>query len=135
MRRPPRLIATVLMRLRCREAARGDEGLSTMNGTTREPQPRGTGTGLYLRLLTWSFALFNSVRVAAYLPTAWALQQSGDSNQHSLWTWLAWFGANLTTAAWLYEVDGQRLGRVAMVSACNAAMCLSVSVLIAWYRL
>jgi hypothetical protein len=28
---------------------------------------------LYLSVLTWSFALFNSVRVLAYLPTIWAI--------------------------------------------------------------
>jgi len=104
-----------------------------MDATTHGARLRETG--LYLRLLTWSFALFNTVRVAAYLPTMWAVHQSGDSNQHSLWTWLTWLFANLTTAAWLYEKDGQRLGRVAVVSACNAGMCLVIAVLIVWYRL
>lgn len=106
-----------------------------MDMTTLEAQPRGIGTGRYLRLLTWSFAVFNTVRVAAYLPTIWAAHQSGESNQHSMWTWLTFFSANLTTAAWLYEKDGQRQGRVVIVSACNAAMCLAVSMLIVWYRL
>lgn len=106
-----------------------------MDVSTSELLSRTNGTGWYLRVLTWSFALFNTVRVAAYLPTMWAVLQSGDSNQHSLWTWLTWLGANLTTAAWLYEKDGRRLGRVAVVSACNAGMCLAVSALIVCYRL
>jgi hypothetical protein len=112
--------------------------VNTLRDFICEARPLGMGTGTrsgpYLRLLTWSFVLFNTLRFAAYLPTVWAIQQSGDSNQHSLWTWLTWFGANLTTAAWLYEQDGQRLGRVAIVSACNAAMCLGVSVMLVWYR-
>jgi len=48
-------------------------------------------------------------------------------------TWLTWFGAKLTTAAWLYEQDGQRLSRAAIVSACNAAMGLGVSLMLIWY--
>ncbi len=106
-----------------------------MDMTTRQAGPPSTGDGLYLRLLTWSFALFNSLRVAAYLPTIWAVYQSGDSSQHSLWTWLTWFGANLTTAAWLYEKDGRRPSRVSVVCACNAGMCMAVAMLIVWYRL
>lgn len=106
-----------------------------MDVIIRETRTRGTVTDLYLRVLTWSFTLFNTVRVAAYVPTIWAVHQSGDSSQHSLWTWLTWFGANLTTAAWLYEKDGQRLSRVSIVSACNAAMCLAVTMLIVWYRI
>lgn len=109
--------------------------MSAGDGTTSDIRLRSTGGGAYLRLLAWVFGVFNAVRLVAYLPTVWALQQSGDSNQHSLWTWLGWFGANVTTAAWLYEQDGQRLGRVAFVSACNAALCLVISLLILWYRL
>lgn len=105
-----------------------------MAATTRDAALRATRRDAYLRLLTWAFAMFNTLRVVAYLPTTWALYQSGDSSQHSLWTWLTWFGANLTTAAWLYEKDGHRLGRVAVVSAGNAAMCLAVSLMILWCR-
>lgn len=105
-----------------------------MDMTNREAEAQCAGKGLYLRLLTLFFALFNSVRVAAYLPTIWAVYQSGDSSQHSLWTWLTWFGANLTTAAWLYENNGRRMGRVSIVSACNAAMCMTITVLLVWYR-
>jgi hypothetical protein len=84
----------------------------------------------YLRVLAWAFTLFNSVRVAAYLPTMWAICQSGDSSQHSLWTWCTWVGANATMAAWLYETHDRRIDRVVMVNAGNAAMCAAVVVLI-----
>jgi hypothetical protein len=84
----------------------------------------------YLRGLAWAFTLFNSVRVAAYLPTMWAICQSGDSSQHSLWTWCTWVGANATMAAWLYETHDRRIDRVVMVNAGNAAMCAAVVVLI-----
>ncbi len=83
----------------------------------------GTARTQYLRILAWAFTLFNSVRMAAYLPTIWAIHVSGDSSQHSLFTWCTWLGANATMAAWLYEQDGQRLGRAAMVNIGNATMC------------
>ena len=108
-----------------------------MDGTTHDGtlhEPCG-GRYLYVRLLTWFFTLFSSLRLIAYLPTTWSIYQSNDSSQHSLWTWLTWFGANLTTAAWLYEKDGRCLGRVAIISASNAGMCLAVSVLIVLRRL
>jgi hypothetical protein len=89
---------------------------------------------VYLAALTWSFALFSSVRILAYLPTMWAIHQSGDASQHSLWTWVTWFGSNLTMAAWLYEQGGQRLGRAVVVNLCNAIMCAAVIALIAYYR-
>jgi hypothetical protein len=89
---------------------------------------------IYLAVLTWSFTLFSSVRVVAYLPTLWAIHQSGDSTQHSLWTWFTWFGANLTMAAWLHEHNGGRIDRAVAVSLCNAAMCAATLVLIAMHR-
>ena len=85
---------------------------------------------LYLSVLTWSFAFFNSVRVLAYLPTIWAIYTSGDSQQHSWFTWLTWAGANATMAAWLYEQNSRRFTRAAAVNACNAVMCLATLVLI-----
>ena len=106
-----------------------------MDMTTRQAGPPSTGDGLYLRLLTWSFALFNSLRVAAYLPTIWAVYQSGDSSQHSLWTWCSWLGANVTMAAWLYEQNGQRLGRAVVVNIGNAAMCAVTVTLIVAHRI
>lgn len=95
----------------------------------------GRGRALYLHLLGWAFSIFSSLRMLSYLPTLWAIHLSGDSSQHSLWTWLTWFGANLTMAAWLYEQDGQRVSRVTLVSLANAVMCLSTVALIVWYRL
>jgi len=95
--------------------------------------PRRSRT-VYLAVLTWAFTLFNSVRMLAYIPTMWAVQASGDSSQHSLWTWCTWLGANLTMAAWLYEQNGQRLGRAVVVNIGNAAMCAATVVLIIAYR-
>ena len=88
----------------------------------------------YLAALTWAFTLFNSLRVVSYLPTMWAIQASGDSSQHSLWTWGTWLGANVTMAAWLYEQNGQRLDRAVIVNFGNAAMCAVTVVLIAAHR-
>jgi hypothetical protein len=93
--------------------------------------PRGS---LYLRSLTWLFTLFGSVRVLAYLPTAWAIHSSADSSAHSLLTWLTWVGANLTMAAWLHEQNGRRVNRAVVVNACNAAMCVGISALIVLHR-
>lgn len=90
---------------------------------------------LYLKLLTWAFTLFNTVRVAAYLPTMWAIQASSDSSQHSLWTWLTWLGANATMAAWLHEHNGRRMNRAVAVNSGNAAMCLAMVVMIVGHRL
>lgn len=102
---------------------------------TALPGAPSTRRTVYLRLLTWLFTLFNSVRVLAYVPTAWAIFVSGDSSQHSLWTWGTWFGANLTMAAWLHEQNGQRMNRAAVVCACNAFMCGATAVLILVFRL
>lgn len=90
---------------------------------------------LYLRVLTWAFTLFSSARVAAYLPTLWAIHASGDSSQHSLLTWLTWAGSNLTMAAWLYEQSERRMNRAIAVNLGNASMCIAGSALIVWYRL
>lgn len=60
-------------------------------------------------MLSWSFALFSSARILAYLPTMWAIHQSGDASQNLLWTWVTWFGSNLSVAVWLYEQGGQRV--------------------------
>jgi len=95
-----------------------------------QPVPRTT----YLVLLTWAFTLFNSVRTLAYLPTMWSIWASGDSSQHSLWTWCTWLGANATMAAWLYEHNGQRINRAVMVNIGNATMCAATVVLITAHR-
>jgi hypothetical protein len=89
----------------------------------------------YLAVLAWTFALFNAARVVAYLPTIFAIWSSGDSQQHSWFTWLTWTGANLTMAAWLYEQDGHRITRTVAVNACNAGMCLATLILIVALRL
>lgn len=93
-----------------------------------------TPRALYLRVLTWAFTLFSSVRMLAYLPTIWAIVQSGDSSQHSLWTWCTWLCANATMAAWLYEVEGQRVSRAVVVNAGNALMCAATILAIAIHR-
>jgi hypothetical protein len=96
--------------------------------------PRAGLRAAYLTVLAWAFGLFNTVRVFAYLPTIWAIYQTGDSSQHSLWTWLTWLGANATMAAWLYEKDGQRTSGPMWVNAANAVMCAAAVVLIVAYR-
>jgi hypothetical protein len=101
-------------------------------GPTAAPRPAPPST--YLALLTWAFTLFNSVRTLAYLPTMWSIWASGDSSQHSLWTWGTWLGANTTMAAWLYEHNGRRINRVVTVNIGNAAMCAATVVLIVAHR-
>ena len=96
--------------------------------------PAAPSRSRYLTLLGWAFTLFNSVRVFAYLPTMWTLVQSGNSSQHSLWTWFTWFGANLTMALWLRERNGGRFDKAASVNLCNATMCGTMFVLILWLR-
>lgn len=88
----------------------------------------------YLRALTWAFMLLTAARLMAYLPTALAIVQIGDSRQHSLWTWLIWVGANTTMAAWLYETNGCRMDKAIGVSIANAVACALMAALIVWYR-
>ena len=102
-----------------------------MNPSTVAPVPRRS---LYLVVLAWCFGAFNAVRLLTYLPTIAAIVTSGRSDQHSLLTWLAWFGANLTMALWLYEQDGRRFGGAVAVNAGNAAMCLITAVVIGLHR-
>jgi hypothetical protein len=102
-------------------------------GAGRPSPSRARST--YLALLTGAFTVFNSVRILAYLPTLWAIHATGDSSQHSLWTWLTWMGANATMAAWLFENNGQRLSRAVVINACNAVMCIMTVVLIVGHRL
>ncbi len=106
-----------------------------MQSAIASPRNQDPAHGAYVLVLSWLFAAFNSVRVLAYLPTLWAIHVSGDSSQHSLWTWLTWLGANLTMAAWLHETNGRQFSRAAIVSACNAFMCLLTVALIAGHRL
>lgn len=95
---------------------------------------RGADREAYLTVLTWAFTFFNSARTAAYLPTVWAILRSGDSSQHSLWTWLTWLGANITMALWLRERNSGRLDRAALVNVANAGMCCVVLAAICWVR-
>ena len=87
-----------------------------------------------IRLLGLAFALFGTLRLVSYLPTLLAIHASGDSSQHSLWTWGIWLGSNFTMAAWLYEANGQRMDRAIGLSLCNAAMCAAAVALILFYR-
>ena len=89
---------------------------------------------LRLQALTWAFTFFNSVRMLAYLPTTWAIFSSGDSSQHSLWTWFTWLGANATMAAWLHEHNGHRIDKAVVVNIGNALMCLATLIVILAYR-
>lgn len=86
------------------------------------------------QLLAWAFALFNGLRMLAYLPTAWAIHASGDTSAHSLWTWAVWLGANLTMAGWLRERNGGRPDRAVLVSLGNASMCALMLAVLAWHR-
>lgn len=112
-----------------------DAGSRGPQGAAPAERGRGPLRRGYLLVLTWAFTLFSAVRVFTYLPTIWAIQASGDSSQHSLWTWFTWAGANLTMAAWLYEHSDQRCNRAVAVNLVNAAMCLITSALIVALRL
>jgi hypothetical protein len=89
---------------------------------------------LYPRPLFGAFALTNAIRVLSYLPTLWAIHASGDSSQHSLWTWCAWFGSNLATGLWQVERNARRLDATAAVLLMNATMCATAIALIVAYR-
>jgi hypothetical protein len=78
--------------------------------------------------------LLTAARLLAYSPTVLAIIESGDSRQHSLWTWLIWVGANLTMAAWMYEHNAQCVDKAIGVSLANAAACGLTSAVILWYR-
>lgn len=88
----------------------------------------------WIALLGWLFALFNSARIVAYVPTIWAVAVSGDSSQHSLWTWGTFLGGNVTMALWLWEQNHRRMNRAIAVSAINAFMCVAIVTVIAWTR-
>lgn len=85
-------------------------------------------------LLSAAFALFNSLRIVAYLPTLAAINASGHADQHSLFTWLTFLGANLTMALWLHEQNGRRMNRAIAVNAFNAFMCGAIAASIGWLR-
>lgn len=105
-----------------------------MNAATGTVARSGEARALYQRLLGWAFLAFNSLRVLSYLPTIAAIVLSGHSDQHSLWTWCTWLGANVTMACWLYENDGRRINRAVAVGIGNAVMCLATVLAIVLYR-
>lgn len=99
------------------------------------PAHRVDVASLYLNVLTGLFTLFSSVRVLTYLPAIAAIVASGDSSQHSLWTWGTWLGSNLTMAVWLWEQNGRHASRAIWANLCNAAMCALTVAVIAANRL
>jgi hypothetical protein len=83
---------------------------------------------------TVAFTALNGLRVFAYLPTLLAIHASGHADQHSLFTWITFCGANLTMALWLVEQHG-RIDKAVAVNALNALMCGVIAGLIGWTRL
>jgi hypothetical protein len=81
-----------------------------------------------------AFTAMNALRVLAYLPTLLAIHASGHADQHSLFTWLTFCGANVTMALWLHEQHG-RVDRAVAVNALNALMCAAIAAMIGWTRL
>lgn len=100
----------------------------------RIPACRTAAERLYLDLLTWSFTVCSSLRVVSYLPAIASIVASGDSSQHSLWTWGTWLCSNLTMAAWLWEHNGRRMNRAVCINLCNALMCALTVGAVAAYR-
>jgi hypothetical protein len=93
-----------------------------------------SGDDRYFKLLLLAFTFFNTLRVVAYLPTMVLIAHTGQSDQHSLFTWVTWLGANATMAAWLYQHNGRRWDRTVLVNVGNASMCAVTVGLISWFR-
>ena len=109
----------------------------TLPGFTQlahQPTTRLLTRANYFKALVFAFTTFNTLRVVAYVPTMLTIVHSGQSDQHSMLTWLNWLGANATMAAWLYEHNGHRFDRTVLVNISNAAMCGATVALIAWFR-
>jgi hypothetical protein len=98
-------------------------------------QPPAVTRSRYLATLGALFTLFSSARVLAYLPTIGAVMSTGDSSQHSLWTWFTFFGFNVSMAVWLWENNGRRCNGAIVASSSNALMCLTIIAVIAGMRL
>ena len=107
--------------------------MQATQAATADAWPRASASR-YVSVLGGAFALFGTLRLISYLPTLIAIANSGDSSQHSLWTWGIWFGSNLTMSLWLREQSG-RWTHASVLSAVNASMCASVFTLIAAIRL
>ena len=105
--------------------------MTTANAARVAPAP----TTPYLTLLTWAFTVFSAARVLAYVPTIWAVAQTGDTSGHSLITWFTWLGANGTMALSLLEHGGRRFSAPVLVNFGNALMCAATASLIALVRL
>ncbi|NCT85350.1 MAG: hypothetical protein GXC94_19535 [Comamonadaceae bacterium] len=108
--------------------------IDTVEHTMKTATHTAQLTAPRLPLLGGAFSLFNGLRIVAYLPTLAAIQTSGQAEQHSLFTWLTFLGANLTMALWLYEQNGRRINRAVAVNAFNACMCGAIVASIAWLR-
>lgn len=104
--------------------------MTTATFAVDAPAPRTRS----LSLLSGAFAVFNGLRIVAYLPTLSAIQASGQADQHSLFTWLTFVGANVTMALWLHQQNGRRMNRAVAVNAFNALMCGAIAASIAWLR-
>lgn len=85
-------------------------------------------------VLATAFTVFNLLRVVAYLPTLLAIRSSGQADQHSLFTWATFLGANATMVLRLYEQKARRLNRAICVNACNAVMCAAIAASVGWVR-
>lgn len=112
-----------------------DTAVSRSGQPLRVPRPPLFTRAAYLRLLTWAFTFFSSVRVLSYLPAMVTIWQQGDSSQHSLLTWCTWLGANLTMAGWLHEHNGRQFNTAVWVNLANAMMCAFTVALIVAFRL
>jgi hypothetical protein len=106
----------------------------TQPALSLQAKPPPAGRQRYLSALAWAFAVSNLVRVLTYLPTMLAIQDSGQSDQHSLLTWIGCMAANATMAAWIHEQNGRRFDRAVAMNAANALMCGALALVILWYR-
>lgn len=107
--------------------------MTTLATPTARPAPSRGGTDT--TGLAWLFAAFSSLRLISYFPTMMSIVASGDSSQHSLWTWGIWIGANLTMAGSLYEQAARRLTIAALVTLANSGMCIATALIVAHHRL
>lgn len=79
--------------------------------TTGPPATPAASGNRGTSLLIWTFTIFNFLRILAYLPSIEAILVTGESAQHSLLTWLIFFGANVTMCCWLYAEAGRRFNQ------------------------
>lgn len=107
---------------------------STLAPAAAQSQLRPAQPAKTAGLFAWAFTTFNCLRIVAYLPTVQAIWITGQSDQHSLFTWLIFLGANSTMARWLYEQNGLRGNRAVVINTVNALMCGVICLLILWTR-